>query len=175
MKWNESDFHIFDNYKEYIGKDDEFANFRLLCKQFYSEKTLEHCYSVRSIVLDILSLNTMSHFLTGEHQFIEAVALGHDLLEDTDFLQSEYADSLSADMEYCLSVLARKKCQTYEDYIAEIASYTNKLPEFKTLAEAAYIVKLADLIDHLMRYKTLSNSLKERYLKALDIMLQEEN
>ena len=107
--------------------------------------------------------------------FIQSVALGHDLLENTDFLHSEYADKLSVDMEYCLSALTRKKNQTYEDYITEIASYTTKTPEFKMLAEAVYIAKLADLIDHLMRYKTLTDSLKKRYLKALDIMLQEEN
>lgn len=171
MECNESDFHIFDNYKEYRNKYNEWAQFLMICKKFYSKEDFSHCLNVSGYVLDICYLNNIS----ADDHFVKSVALGHDLLEDTDFLQSEYADSLSNDMEYCLSVLTRKKHQTYEDYITEIASYTNKLPEFKTLAEVVYIVKLADLIDHLMRYKTLSNSLKERYLKALDIMLQEES
>lgn len=172
MEWDESGFHIFDNYKEYIGKDDEFSNFRLICKQFYSEKSLEHCYSVRSIVLDILSLNCMSHLLTGEHQFIEAVALGHDLLEDTDFRESEDWGKLSKEMQTCLVLISKGQNDSYANYIQRIRElYNNK----DSLSECVYIIKLADLIDHLMRYKTLSNSLKKRYFKALDIMLQEEN
>ena len=172
MEWNESDFHIFDNYKKYIGKEDEFTNFRLICKQFYSEKDSEHCYSVRNIMLDILYLNDMSCFLTGEHQFIEAVALGHDLLEDTDFRESEDWNKLSKEMQACLVLISKGQDDSYGNYIQRIRElYNNK----DSLSECVYIVKLADLIDHLMRYKTLSNSLKERYFKALDIMLQEEN
>lgn len=171
MKLDEHSFHIFDNYKEYKNKYNEWAKFLMMCKKFYSEEDFSHCLNVSGYVLDICYLNNIP---TDDH-FIKSVALGHDLLEDTDFLHSEYADKLSSDMEYCLSALTRKENQTYEDYITEIASYTNKTPEFKMLAEAVYIVKLADLIDHLIRYKTLTDSLKKRYLKALDIMLQEEN
>ena len=172
MEWNESGFHIFDSYKEYSGKDDEFTNFHLMYKQFCSEKDLRHCYSVRNIMLDILYLNDMSCFLTGEHQFIEAVALGHDLLEDTDFRESEYWNRLSKEMQACLILISKGQEESYNHYIQSIRClYDDKA----SLSECVYIVKLADIIDHLMRYKTLSDSLKKRYLKALDIMLQEEN
>lgn len=75
-------------------------------------------------------------------------------------------------MQVCLVLISKGQEESYDNYIQRIRClFDNK----DSLSECVYIVKLADLIDHLMRYKTLTDSLKKRYLKALDIMLQEEN
>lgn len=168
MEWDESGFHIFDNYKEYKNKYNEWAQFLMICKKFYSKEDFSHCLNVSGYVLDICYFNNIS----ADDHFIKSVALGHDLLEDTDFRESEDWGKLSKEMQACLVLISKGQNDSYANYIQRIRElYNNK----DSLSECVYIVKLADLIDHLMRYKTLSNSLKERYFKALDIMLQEEN
>lgn len=168
MEWNESDFHIFDNYKEYKNKYNEWTQFLMICKKFYSEEDFSHCLNVSGYVLDICYLNDIS----ADEHFIMSVALGHDLLEDTDFRESEDWGKLSKEMQACLVLISKGQDDSYGNYIQRIRElYNNK----DSLSECVYIVKFADLIDHLMRYKTLTDSLKKRYLKALNIMLQEEN
>ena len=56
----------------------------------------------------------------------------------------------------------RNTNETYDDYICRLRSSRNKL---------AYIVKLCDIKDHLTQKETLTDSLKERYLKALPVLL----
>lgn len=168
VECNESGFHVFDNYKEYKNKYNEWAQFLMICEKFYSEEDFSHCLNVSGYVLDICYLNDIS----ADEHFIKSVALGHDLLEDTDFRESEDWNKLSKEMQACLVLISKGQDDSYGNYIQRIRElYNNK----DSLSECVYIVKLADLIDHLMRYKTLTDSLKKRYLKALNIMLQEEN
>ena len=168
MKWNESDSHVFDNYKEYKNRYNEWAQFLMICRKFYSEKNFLHCMDVSENALGICYLNNISI----DEQFVKSVALGHDLLEDTDFRNSEDWVKLSKEMQACLVLISKGQEESYNNYIQRIKCL---LDNKNSLSECVYIVKLADLIDHLMRYKTLTDSLKKRYLKALDIMLQEEN
>ena len=164
MEWNEPGLHIFDNYKEYKNKYNEWAQFLMICKKFYSVEDFSHCLNVSGCVLDICYLNNIST----DDYFIKSVALGHDLLEDTDFRESEDWNKLSKEMQACLVLISKGQNDSYANYIQRVCKlHGNK----DSLSECVYIVKLADLIDHLMRYKTLTDSLKKRYIKALDIML----
>lgn len=168
MEWDEHSFHIFDNYKEYKNKYNEWEKFLMICKKFYSGEDFSHCLNVLGYVLDICYSNN----ILIEDYFIRAVILGHDLLEDTDFRNSEDWVKLSKEMQACLVLISKGQEESYDNYIQRIKCL---LDNKDFLSECVYIVKFADLIDHLMRYKTLTDSLKKRYLKALDIILQEEN
>lgn len=168
MKYSRPNFHIFNNYKEYKSKYDERNEFLMLCKKFYSEEDFGHCLDVSLNALSICYINNI--FI--DDYIIQGLALGHDLLEDTDFRNSEDWIKLSKEMQACLVLISKGQEESYDNYIQRIRCL---LDNKDSLSECVYIVKLADLIDHLMRYKTLTDSLKKRYLKALDIMLKERN
>lgn len=109
---------------------------------------------------------------------IYAIAYGHDLIEDTDFADSRLYQYLTDEMKYGLDLTTRTDNINYFDYINKIkreySIVENKI-ELKNIDKsriAAYCVKLADLFDHISKIKTLNSSLKERYLKALDVLLQ---
>lgn len=89
------------------------------------------------------------------------VGLLHDILEDTDIDEDELLSFLTY----------RNKGHLY----TEIQSITHS--EFETyfeyiirLAGIAKVVKLADLRHNLSRTKTLKDSLKKRYTKALNLL-----
>lgn len=109
---------------------------------------------------------------------IYAIAYGHDLIEDTDFTDSRLYQYLTNEMKYGLDLITRTDNISYFDYINKIkkeyliAESKIELTNIDKSRIAAYCVKLADLFDHVSKIKTLDSSLKERYLKALDIMLQ---
>ena len=94
------------------------------------------------------------------------VALAHDLLEDTDFniadfkyLEQVYynSDSMTRALKY---LTHDKEKETYEQYIERIPK-----------GSLAYWVKIADMKDHLTQTATLTDKLKEKYLRGLAILL----
>ena len=91
-----------------------------------------------------------------------ALAIMHDLIEDT-----EYTGSGLPEYFYkALELLTKPKEQDYIEYIKEIkdTGYTN-------WRMCAYWVKLADMKDHLAQTETLTDKLKDKYLKALPYLL----
>lgn len=97
------------------------------------------------------------------------VALLHDLLEDTDFdikLVEEaeicyYSGGCTQHISKALLQLTHdKEKDSYEEYIA-------KIPK----GSIAYWVKIADMKDHLTQTATLTDKLKEKYLRGLAILL----
>ena len=81
----------------------------------------------------------------------------HDILEDTDTTSSE----LPMDIRDDVIVLTRRNDETYFEYINRIKN---------SGSQKAIAVKIADLKDHLEQKDTLKDSLKDRYIKALNIL-----
>lgn len=162
----------FSIFKDEPATYDSLERFRELCKNFYQDSTYEHSFQVCEIIIKIL----YKDMHLDEYYFIQAVAYGHDLLEDTLFAKEEDLSKFDEDFIKAISYLTRdKKKESYKDYIIKIKTFyedsKSKLEYEKKLAETIYYVKLADLFDHLSRVKTLKPSLKKRYLEALDILL----
>lgn len=162
----------FSIFKNEIATYDSLEKFRELCKLYYQDSTYKHSFQVCEIVIKIL----YKDMHLDEYYFIQAVAYGHDLLEDTLFAKEEDLSKFDEDFIKAISYLTRdKKKESYKDYIIKIKTFyedsKSKSEYGKKLAEAVYYVKLADLFDHLSRIKTLKPSLKKRYLEALDILL----
>ena len=90
-----------------------------------------------------------------------SLAIMHDLWEDT-----KYPKGCGLDEEFakCLELLTKKKDADYIDYVKEIKKYSDTHP-------MAYWVKIADMKDHLTQSETLTDKLKEKYLKALPHLL----
>lgn len=90
-----------------------------------------------------------------------ALAIMHDLWEDT-----KYPRGCGLDEEFakCLDLLTKRKDVDYIDYVKEIKKYSDTHP-------MAYWVKLADMKDHLAQTETLTDKLRDKYLKALPYLL----
>ena len=97
------------------------------------------------------------------------VALLHDMLEDkyvTFFELERFLKSVgSLDALRFVCAVTRLEGERYFDYIRML----------KKLGGVAMDVKIADLTVNLSRTKTLTESLKKRYTKALEILLEKEN
>lgn len=89
------------------------------------------------------------------------VALFHDVLEDTDTDRILLAYVLGFEMSRSITLVTRRKSDTYAAYIQRVAD---------SLDPDAVAVKLADLYDHLELAETLSDSLRQRYEKALAVL-----
>lgn len=86
------------------------------------------------------------------------VGLLHDIIEDTDTTLDELPEDIRVD----ISTLTRRSDETYFEYIDRV----------RNGSERAIIVKLYDIKDHLEQKATLSKSLKKRYLKARDVLME---
>ena len=101
-------------------------------------------------------------------QFLEGLAYAHDLCEDTVFKGED--EALSEEFKEGLRLLTRVPHESYSEYIYRmICAY--KRGGGQPLYLAVLLVKLADLLDHLMQPCTLRGGLRTRYLEALDRIL----
>lgn len=135
-----------------------FSNVLKISEKFYDKNTFYHAIRV--------TVNVVNNNLIPANELDNCInlALMHDLLEDTDFSLDEYSDYFDCRMEACLRLLTKNKEDTYEHYLMSIKENYGNYPE-------AYWVKLADIKDHLTQIETLTDELKEKYLKALPCLL----
>lgn len=128
-----------------------------MVKQYYEPKTYEHALRVAGYVAEnpMIPDDKMDNCI--------ALAIMHDLIEDTKYSGGGFGAEYSY-FEECLNLLTRPKDMDYLKYVKQIRDYSNIRPE-------AYWVKMADMKDHLSQTETLTDNLKEKYLKALPYLL----
>lgn len=129
--------------------------------KYYDEKTFHHAMRVAGYVVNdnLIPKDKMEKCV--------ALAIMHDLQEDTkfDYLMNNQDIIYDPYIKRCLDFLTRDKENiSYEDYLMNIKSNYNSYPE-------AYWVKLADMKVHLCETNTLTDKLKEKYIKALPYLL----
>lgn len=127
-----------------------------LCNLYYDKETFEHAKRVANKARDIARFFGLSY----DYYFIYQLGLAHDLYEDTSIKKDTWFDKK---FEKNLSLLTREKDVDYNDYIAQIYAMAKNNPEYMP----AYIVKLADMYDHLTETDTLTEELKEKYIAAI--------
>lgn len=132
-----------------------------LCRIYYDEETFEHAKRVAEYAIDIYKL--YNYYKAGEEKSIYHLALAHDLYEDTDISQNTWFDN---NFEANLQLLTKEENESYNDYIAKIRKEA-VIPTYKP----AYIVKLADIKDHLSQTETLTEKLKNKYISAMKYLL----
>lgn len=135
-----------------------FSDTLKIAEKYYSEETFNHAIRVTVNVANdnIIPADKLDNCVI--------LAIMHDLLEDTDFNLDDYYSSFSSHIKSCLELLTKSQEDTYEKYLDNIKENYAIYPE-------AYWVKLADIKDHLLRTDTLTDELKEKYLKALPCLL----
>ncbi len=128
-----------------------------ICKQYYDEKTYEHALRVAEYV------RTMGAIPREYHVDCMMLALMHDLLEDTDYT----GEDLPPKFREALELLTKEEGLNYASYCHSLRPTQTSDPVYV----CAWFVKLADMKDHLTLTDTLTDRLKEKYLKGLAQLL----
>lgn len=132
-------------------------------EKFYNKETYNHAVRVANYVM------TNDMIPEDMRETCIALAIMHDLLEDTKYIPPSYSGQLAKEVGYtnyfdsCLRCLTNNGSK-YVNYIKSIKSNSCNYPEI-------WWVKLADMKDHFMQKDTLTDALKEKYLEALPYLL----
>lgn len=134
-----------------------------ICEKWYNNSIFFHCSRVvRNLEADILF-----QFIPQENQNdLRALAICHDLLEDTEIANSKDFNrliELGVSMPK-LKTLTRNKNDSYDKYIQMCLSN----PDTR-------IVKCADMCDHLSQKSTLTPRLKDKYDKVAYLFFENLN
>ena len=138
------------NFTEYFEWD-------LYCSSKYDPKYYsDHIVEVEQALANDLTFNLMSE----EDQMITRyMALGHDLLEDTDATIEEMKQYVSNIVIAGIVLLTKQPNEKYEDYIRRIMICGD---------ERVILVKKADMYDHIIKKKrTLTERLNNKYKPIL--------
>lgn len=127
-----------------------------MAKQYYPKDKYDHAIRVMGYVAE-------NEMIPYDHKDdCIALAIMHDLIEDTEYTGS----GLPQNMYKALKVLSKPKDEDYIAYIKRIKECNHT-----DWGMCAYWVKLADMKDHLAQTETLTDRLKDKYLKALPYLL----
>ena len=134
-----------------------------ICEKWYNNSIFFHC----SRVVRNLEADMLFQFIPQENQNdLRALAICHDLLEDTEIANSEDFNrliELGVSMPN-LKILTRNKNDSYDKYIQMCLSN----PDTR-------IVKCADMCDHLSQKSTLTPRLKDKYDKVAYLFFENLN
>ena len=134
-----------------------------ICEKWYNDNIFFHC----SRVVRNLEADMLFQFIPQENQNdLRALAICHDLLEDTEIANSEDFNrliELGVSMPN-LKTLTRNKNDSYDKYIQMCLSN----PDTR-------IVKCADMRDHLSQKDTLTPRLKDKYDKVAYLFFENLN
>lgn len=130
-----------------------------LAHKHYDEKTFNHAMRVAAYVAS-------NHAIRSSYKNdCIALAIMHDLVEDTSY-NAEELKYESSNFYKALQLLTKKDDVSYVEYCRELHP-----TEGDPYIYCAYMVKLADMKDHLMLKETLTDKLKEKYLTGLAELL----
>ncbi len=135
---------------------EELKKIKECAKKYYSVKKYLHAMSVEEYCEQDTRYALMS---ISEKTLVQAIAVAHDLIEDTKCSWSELKECFESEEEYrqfyvAVDLLTHKHEDSYDDYIDIIIKSKNLY---------AIMVKQADMKDHICRASTLTKKLKEKY------------
>lgn len=149
----------------------------------YDDATYEHAVKVAEYSSEMLRTLGMALEIQDEI-IIEIVGISHDLVEDTDVTLEDLRNILSeinntVIEDYIISCIELVSINIdYEDnqpvkskVVKPYNTYIEMIKDNKPQYPAAWFVKLADIKHHFELYDTLTDSLKDKYVKALAILL----
>ena len=133
-----------------------------LCQRWYDKRKYAHVHRVASIVAQ----DSIVPYLSQEDRnAVVAVALAHDLLEDTKCPVKELT-RLGVDVDSVNLLTHLKNDCSYADYVLKIMQSGNM---------KAILVKTADMKDHLQQKATLSPKLAQKYAAVLPLFIRSES
>lgn len=127
-----------------------------LSAKYYSKKKISHATRVAeyaAIRAEEIHLNSTRAYMIG---------LAHDLLEDTECPEEELVAAIGETNYNSVILLTKNNEQEYEDYIRKIVESKDSY---------AFIVKQADMKDHMTLSNTLTEKLLNKYAPVLHYFL----
>ena len=141
----------------------------IIAQAHLSPKGFAHSLKVAEYALE---LNEATG-LRARRDLLFIVAILHDVLEDAPEEQREalrlaFQESLpDGCYDALIGLIHDKASMDYNTYCESIKRFAMRNEN----GELAYLVKLADMKDHLSRVETLTDKLKEKYLSGLRFLL----
>ena len=146
-----------------IKYEDELPIINMVARGCYDKKTYDHAARVATFVKE--DPRVMVHDYNFRY-YCEALAICHDLFEDTDCPE----DAFDEDLTEGIKILTRRPDESYNDYCDRVCMRDSEY--FATDIElAAWYVKMADMKDHLTQTATLTDKLKAKYLEGMAHLL----
>ena len=130
-----------------------------LASEYYSKKKFQHALRVADYAYHSVEASTLPIF---NHQLCYVVGILHDLVEDTECTLDIIANVFDEEIAGIVKILTKDENMKYEDYIESIINSQDYI---------AYIVKKADIKDHLSQTETLTDKLKEKYYPIMRYFL----
>ena len=128
-----------------------------LAEQYYPKKKFNHAMRVAAYAFE-----AAQHDDRVDINDAYAVAIAHDLIEDTECPQEVLQEVIGYDLFSSVLILTKSDLTSYEDYIKDVVfsgDYT------------AILVKRADMKDHMTQTETLTDKLRDKYLPVLHYFL----
>ena len=135
----------------------------LIAKTYYDEQTYNHAQRVANFIR--YDTKIKMGYDNDFRDFCTALALCHDLFEDTNIPKDIFNEELTKGIE----ILTRKPKESYIKYCNRV-NLRNK-QYYNNIDLAAWYVKLADMKDHLTQTETLTDKLKAKYLEGMTYLL----
>lgn len=121
------------------------------CRDKYDEETFRHALRL----IDYLAYDLRVLLMNPEQEFnCLAVAIGHDIIEDTDATIEDIEKYLPEEVVDAIMFLSKDDNTPYPEYIKDIVDNGNTY---------ALVVKQADMYDHMSQIMTLTPRLKAKY------------
>ena len=111
------------------------------------------------------SMLELASYLGLDVNLLHSAATLHDFVEDTGMF--DRFEGISKEVWSIVEILTKKDDETYHEYLLRIKERF----ENSYFGKYAYIIKLADMKDHLSRKETLTDKLKEKYIDGLAVLL----
>ena len=127
-----------------------------LAVQYYPKKKLAHALRVAEYATakaSALKIDTIKTYM---------IALAHDLLEDTECPKEDLMSILGIESYNSVVLLTKDAQDNYEDYIHKILDAGD---------DYAFVVKQADMKDHMTLTDTLTEKLRDKYIPVLHYFL----
>lgn len=134
----------------------EVGNLFNFAVEYYPKKKLVHALRVAEYATEKASALKMD--ITKAYM----IALAHDLLEDTECPKEDLMSILGIEGYNSLVLLTKDPQEKYEDYIHKIIDAKD---------DYAFIVKQADMKDHMTLTDTLTEKLRDKYIPVLHYFL----
>lgn len=124
--------------------------------KYYPKKKLSHALRVAEYATakaSALKMDTVKTYM---------IALAHDLLEDTECPKEDLMSILGIESYNSVVLLTKDAQENYEDYIHKILDAGD---------DYAFVVKQADMKDHMTLTDTLTEKLRDKYIPVLHYFL----
>lgn len=130
-----------------------------IAEEYYPKKKLQHALRVANYAVEIGSIDVRCENKSDE---LFVVGLLHDLVEDTKYTKEQLFEDFGYPIGDAVMIVTKREDEEYQDYIQRVLNSKNLI---------AFIVKKADMKDHMAQTETLTDKLKEKYFPVIQYFI----